>query len=129
MRVLFVEDNDTVRELIGEMLADEGLDVVACASAEAAEIEFDRGDFAVVMTDVSLPSMPGTELARRLLRKRPDLWIVFVSGYSMTEGLAAWGPRARSLLKPFDDDELHRLMTEIRAGLGPRDAAGPAASP
>lgn len=129
MRVLFVEDNDTVRELIGEMLADEGLDVVACASAEAAEIEFGRGDFAVVMTDVSLPSMPGTELARRLLRKSPDLWIVFVSGYSMTEGLAAWGPRARSLLKPFDDDELHRLMTEIRAGLGPRDAAGPAASP
>ncbi len=118
MRVLFVEDNDEVRSLIGELLEEEGLEVLACASAEAAEIEFDRGRFDVVLTDVSLPSMSGTELARRLLQKRPGLWMVFSSGYPMHDGLASWGPRVRSLLKPFELEELQVLMEEIRASLG-----------
>ena len=118
MRVLFVEDNPDVRELIGLLLEEEGLSVVACATAEAAEIEFAHGTFDVLMTDVSLPSMRGTELARRLQLHRPDLWVVFCSGYSMHEGLKSWGPKARSLMKPFEADELHALMEEIRAGTG-----------
>ena len=115
MRMLYVEDNPDVRELIGLLLEEEGLSVVSCASAELAEVEFAKGEFDVLMTDVSLPSMRGTELASRLQRHRPDLWVVFCSGYSMQDGLKAWGPRARSLMKPFEADELHSLMQEICA--------------
>lgn len=118
MRVLYVEDNADVRELIGLLLEEEGLSVVTCASAEAAEAAFAAGPFDVLMTDVSLPTMRGTELATRLQRGRPELWVVFCSGYSMQGGLTAWGPRARSLMKPFEADELHTLMAEIRADVG-----------
>ena len=115
MRVLYVEDHADVRELIVMLLEEAGLTVVACASAEAAEAAFAAGRFDVLMTDVSLPTMRGTELATRLQRDRPELWVVFCSGYSMQDGLQAWGPRARSLMKPFEADELQALMADIRA--------------
>ena len=94
MRVLYVEDNPDVRELVAMLLEEEGLSVVTCATAELAEVEFAQGAFDVLMTDVSLPSMQGTELVRRLQVNRPDLWVVFCSGYSMRDGLKAWGSRA-----------------------------------
>lgn len=118
MRVLYVEDHAEVRELIVLLLEEEGLSVVACASAEAAQTAFATAPFDILMTDVSLPTMPGTELATRLQRAHTDLWVVFCSGYSMRDGLKAWGPRARSLMKPFEADELHGLMAEIRASAG-----------
>ena len=119
MRVLFVEDNADVRELIGLLLQEEGLEVVACATAEAAEVEFGNGGIDFLFTDVSLPAMSGTELARRLLARQPDLWVVFASGYSMQGGLGGWGPRVRSMLKPFEADDLHRMVEEIRAAAAP----------
>ncbi len=114
-RVLYVEDNDDVRELIVELLVDEGLTVTACASAEAALAAFEPDRFDFVVTDVSLPGASGTELAKRLLAQQPGLWIVFASGYSMPISVATWGPRVRALLKPFEVDELTALLAEIRA--------------
>jgi CheY-like chemotaxis protein len=115
MQVLYVEDNADVRELIVMLLEEEGLSVVDCASAEAAEAAFNAQHFEILFTDVSLPTMKGTELATRLQRTRSDLCVVFCSGYAMQHGLHAWGLRARSLAKPFEADELHALMQEIRA--------------
>jgi two-component system, cell cycle response regulator CpdR len=115
MHVLYVEDNADVRELIVMLFEDEGLEVVSCASAEEAEAEFANHHFDILFTDVSLPSMPGTELATRLQRGRSDLWVVFCSGYAMHQGLHCWGPRARCLVKPFEAEELHALVEEIRA--------------
>lgn len=117
MHTLYVEDNPDVRELICWMLEDEGLQVVACSNAQDAESEFALRRFDILITDVGLPSMPGTELARRLQKDRPDLWVIFCSGYPMTHGLQAWGSRARSLSKPFDVEELQQLLAECRSTL------------
>ena len=118
MRVLFVEDNDDVRELTGEVLDDEGVDFVACASAEQAELAFAAGGFDLLLTDVSLPRMSGTDLARRLLAQRPDLWVVFLSGYALGK-LDGWAPRVRAMLKPFESEQLQALLDEVRASLQP----------
>lgn len=118
MRVLFVEDNPDVREMIRWLLEEEGLQVVACDSGEAAEAEFAKGGFDLVFTDVSLPGMSGTELAKRLLARQPGLWLIFASGYPMDFKLASWGPNVRALLKPFESEDLHRVVEEVRADPG-----------
>jgi signal transduction histidine kinase/DNA-binding response OmpR family regulator len=117
LRALFVEDNSDLQEQIGWMLEDEGLDLVTCASGEAAELEFRKGGFDVVVTDISLPNMSGIEFAQRALALAPQTWIIFSTGYPFIDRLSDIGPHVRSLLKPFDAAELHQLIDEVRAGL------------
>lgn len=117
LRALFVEDNSDLQEQIGWMLEDEGLDLVTCASGEAAELEFRKGGFHVVVTDISLPNMSGIEFAQRALALAPQTWIIFSTGYPFIDRLSDIGPNVRSLLKPFDAAELHQLIDEVRAGL------------
>ena len=119
LRTLFVEDNEYVREQIAWMLEQEGLDVVVCATGEQAEIEFNRSAFDVVVTDVSLPKMSGVDLARRLLAAHPRTWVVFASGYPMGDKLDQFGPRVRSLNKPFETVDLQRLLDEVHGNLEP----------
>jgi DNA-binding response OmpR family regulator len=114
MRVLFVEDNADLRELVAALLQEQALDVLTCDSAEAAEAAFGAGHFDLLVTDVSLPAMSGVELARRLLRQRPELWVMFLSGHAMEAHLEAFGPRVRCLRKPFHPDALHGLIDDIR---------------
>src|SRR5262245_23116503 len=67
LRILFVEDNEYVRDLTLSLLESEDRDVFACRSAEEALDKFRRRSFDVVITDVSLPLMSGVELAKRVL--------------------------------------------------------------
>jgi len=115
LRALFIEDNADLRDIIGMLLEEEGLQVHTCASAEEAELAFAPDRFDLVITDVSLPGISGTELARRLLQRAPAIWIVFSSGYAFDRGLESWGPRVRSLSKPFEVEALQTLLDEIRA--------------
>ena len=75
--------------------------------------------FDVLITDISLPDLPGTVLATRLQQRSAHLWIVFCSGYSVAHGLSAWGRNTRALRKPFEADELHALVQEIRVDRAP----------
>lgn len=117
LRLLLVEDNVDLREQIGWLLQEDGIAVVSCASGEEAEVDFAKGSFDVVMTDVSLPRMTGVELAHSLLAQAPELWVIFSTGYPIGDGLGKLGPRVRSLLKPFEMDDLHRVLAEVRADL------------
>jgi DNA-binding response OmpR family regulator len=114
MRVLFVEDNPDVREAVAVLLQEQALDVMTCDSGESAEAAFSVGCFDLLLTDVSLPAMSGVELARRLLRQRPGLWVVFLSGHAMEAHLEALGSQVKCLRKPFHPDALHALIDELR---------------
>lgn len=113
LSILYVEDNQELRETFLEMLEAEGREIVACADGETALALWEARVFDVVLTDISLPGMSGTDLARRILAKDPNKWIVLCSGYHYPHGLATLGPNVRSLPKPFELDELDALMGEI----------------
>jgi CheY-like chemotaxis protein len=119
LRALFVEDNLDLQEQIGWMLEQEGIDLVTCASGESAELEFRKGGFDVIVTDVSLPGMTGIELAKRALALQPDTWVLFSTGYPFVDSLEGLGPHVRALLKPFDAADLHRVMDEVRSDRNP----------
>ncbi len=115
--ILYVEDNDDIREAIAEILQGDGREIVTCANAEDALQAFEQRDFDILITDVSLPGLSGTELARRVLAANPQRWVVLCSGYDFGKGLSALGPNVRALPKPFDLDELDALLSEILATL------------
>jgi len=115
LRAFFVEDNDDLREQITWMLQEEGVQVRAFADAEEALAAYEPDEVDVVITDVSLIGMSGVDLARAILRRAPQAWVVFSSGYAMGNALNEFGPHARALLKPFDFEDLRRLIDEISA--------------
>ena len=117
MRILYVEDHPELRETIGMLMEGEGRTVTPCASAEEALV-LDAGDpFDVLVTDVSLPGLSGTDLARQLLADDPQRWVVLCSGYDLGSHPTQWGPNVRVLLKPFELEELEQLLTSIHTAL------------
>jgi CheY-like chemotaxis protein len=83
--VLLVEDEDTLRALLGEVLESLGYRVLdAGLGAEALRIAREhRGPIHVLLTDLVMPQMTGRELADRLSCLRPELKVLFMSGYGV----------------------------------------------
>jgi DNA-binding NtrC family response regulator len=96
-KALVVEDDPIQREMIGLLLAESEFDVIACESAEAAELVLqDSGDHVVLMmTDVELAGqMTGVELAHAAKKYNPDLDVIVTSGrplrQSLPDGATFW---------------------------------------
>ena len=124
MRILYVEDNPELRETIGMLMEGEGRMVVTCATAEEAlELERD-GRFDLLVTDVSLPGLSGTDLARQVLAADPGRWVVLCSGYDLGSHPAGWGPHVRTLTKPFELEDLEALLVQAQAALDAAAHAG-----
>jgi two-component system, cell cycle sensor histidine kinase and response regulator CckA len=83
--VLVVDDEAAVRELESRMLMQAGYDVHVVDDAETA-LQWIRGDRRVdlVLADVNMPEMNGDEMARRIRALRPEMKILFVTGFSDT---------------------------------------------
>ena len=117
LNILYVEDNDDLRETIGILLEGEGRDIATCPDAERALALWEQQKFDVLVTDVSLPGMSGTDLARTVLARAPLAWVVLCSGYDLRHGLDRLGPHVRALSKPFEPEELDALLNEIAASM------------
>ena len=112
--ILLVEDERAVRELVKTMLTNLGYSVLAAeGGAEALRIsrEKDR-KIDLLLTDVIMPHMNGRDLAIRLLQQRPDLHVIFMSGYT-DDMLARQGVLAEGVVliqKPFSPETLARVV-------------------
>lgn len=108
VRILFVDDDDLMRLSSVETLQDLGY-VTAAAATGAAALDYLRtgGHVDVLITDIGLPDIPGVELAAEVRSLRPDVRVIFATGYDecRTMGAAAT-PRTSFLAKPFARDAL-----------------------
>ncbi len=82
-RILFVEDEDSVRTFASRALKKKGYDVISCNSAENAleQIEKDQ-NFDMLLTDMVMPGMSGAELTKIIKNKIPSIKVILASGYS-----------------------------------------------
>jgi PAS domain S-box-containing protein len=114
---LVVEDADAVRVLTGRILYAAGYQVIGVENGVVALERLDAAD--VLVTDVVMPGMSGVELATAARERRPDLPVVFVSGYTGNETIALDGdPATAFLAKPFDGDGLLRAVRATLDGAG-----------
>ena len=101
---LLVDDEEAVRLSTAEMLAELGYTVVEAASAEEAlRLIANGAKVRLVITDHLMPGMTGTDLARAVRERHPDIAVLILSGYADVEGVAPELPR---LTKPFRKDQL-----------------------
>jgi two-component system cell cycle sensor histidine kinase/response regulator CckA len=108
--ILLVEDESGIRELAGEFLRRKGYRVLHGVDGdEALRIAEEHGELIhLLVTDMAMPNVGGKELAQRLRKARPQIKVLFMSGYpdhpALTGGNA--GVQSTVLQKPFSLDEL-----------------------
>ena len=112
---LLVEDDPLLRMSLADVVTDMGHRVVEAATAAEA-LDFLNQDNAieVLLTDVGLPVMDGRELAERARHVRPDLCIIFATGYSASRVPdPAVDSQSRCLRKPFGPKELKAALESL----------------
>ncbi|MGE5645160.1 MAG: ATP-binding protein [Acidobacteriota bacterium] len=118
--VLVVEDEDSVRKLVREILEQRGYRVLEAGSGAAAlEVGENCGDpIDLLVTDVVMPKMNGRDLSEALSMLRPQMKTLYLSGYT-GEGVFERGLLDRSaefLQKPFTPETLVRKVRDVLDG-------------
>lgn len=118
--ILLVEDEDTVRLVTERILQKMGYEVLSASNADEAEqvLAAHKSTVHLILSDVYMPGRSGPALATTLVRERPDLRVLFMSGYTGNE-LEAHGIKrqgARLLIKPFSVEQLKSKIRQALAG-------------
>jgi CheY-like chemotaxis protein len=122
--ILIVEDERAVLDLSAITLRTHGYDVLTASGPEEALELFERFSERIdlLLTDVMMPGMSGPEMVQVMLAKRPDLKVVFMSGYT-DEKLRVCDfseERLTFIMKPFNPASLVNLISDnIRRPNGP----------
>jgi PAS domain S-box-containing protein len=123
--ILVAEDEDGVRELVVRVLSKAGYAVLAApCGADALELsETHPGHIDLLLSDIMMPGMLGSELASRLLVERPGTRVLFMSGYAgdLMSDQGALEAGTSVLAKPFSQ---HELLAAVRSMIDtPRPSA------
>ena len=124
MTILIVDDEPADLEAGGKALQDSGWQVFSAESYEAAIQTFNQhaGDIDLAVLDISLPGHNGVDLFQELLRRKPTLKVLFISGHVGAEVIRFYGLRATDhhfLAKPFQPHELSARVEEIASSSEP----------
>jgi CheY-like chemotaxis protein len=123
--ILVVEDQEGIRELARAVLKGFGYKVLVAANGWEALVNSERhtGPIHLMLTDIMMPGMTGKELVERFKPLRPEMAVVFMSGYAeqpITQP-GAVDAKASFISKPFLPDALAMKVREV---LGPPRSAG-----
>jgi two-component system response regulator PilR (NtrC family) len=111
-RILVVDDEHSMRELLGIMLRKEGFEVLLAQSRSEAAAALAQGPVDMVVTDVKLPDGDGIEILRHVKAAAPETVVIVMTAFESTQtAVAALKLGAHDyLVKPFDVDELRIVV-------------------
>ena len=120
-RVLVVEDEDSYREVLAYMLRKEGFDVIEAADGTAGLAEYDRAGADIVLLDLMMPGLPGTEVCRQLRLRGPVPVIMVTARDSEIDKVVGLELGADDYVtKPYSPRELvARIRAVLRRGVEP----------
>lgn len=115
--ILLVEDDDDVRQITRRILEDKGYSVLQASSpSEARTVSADfQGPIDLILTDVSMPEMDGLSLVEILAQTRPQMQVLYMSGYVEIEATEAHliQNNCNYLEKPFGPERLLKVIRDV----------------
>jgi len=122
-KVLIVDDDAEVSDVLGLMLQQLGCTVRAASSGREALRAFKSGDYGLVIADLGMPDMSGRDVAKAVKGARPETPVILVTGWGVQVGLKEMPEIDGVIEKPFSKDALSSqiaklLRTGNRAGPG-----------
>jgi PAS domain S-box-containing protein len=124
--ILLVDDDDLVREVTASKLEEFGYKILQAANGPSALLELEKAaSLDLLILDFAMPGMNGAEVARAARKRRPDVPLMFLTGYA---DLTALGEFAAEpiLHKPFRDAELGKLVADMLKGTKNSEKSGAA---
>jgi nitrogen-specific signal transduction histidine kinase/CheY-like chemotaxis protein len=121
--VLLVEDDGDVREFVQDVLRSHGYQVLSAIDGTQALslIEQHPGPIDLLVTDVIMPRMMGSEVAARVAALRPSIKVLYISGYPGDAIVKQGVPEHMFVQKPFSVSALARRVRELLDGTTPPD--------
>ena len=117
--VWIIDDDQSMRWVLDKTLSNNGYQVNAFESGSVALASFKRTEPeqrpSLIITDVRMPGLSGSELAARARRQRPELPVLFISGYTGDALDPAWRDAfaVSFLAKPFSSEQLLDKVREL----------------
>lgn len=120
--ILVVEDDDSVRLLVIDVLTELGYAPLEAGEAEAALATLQANRIDLLVTDVGLPGLNGRQLAERAVRMQPHLRVLFMTGYAeqASHRSTFLGPEMSMITKPFTIDNLAGRIRQLMSDLPPK---------
>lgn len=117
LRILVVDDEETVRTAAVRMLESLGLEVEHCEEGRSAIQCFERdpGRYDLVLLDMTMPGLSGVEVFRELKRLNADARVILTSGYNEQDATSRFAGKglAGFVQKPFGLDELRAILAQV----------------
>ena len=117
-RIMVVEDDPSVRELLREILKRAGHDVIAAGNGKEAIALYKKSPADLIITNILMPEKEGLETIQELRRENPDIKIIAISGGGQIGPadyleIARRFGAMRTFSKPFDRKELLKAVDEL----------------
>ncbi len=115
LRILIVDDDEQIREVLTDMLAINGHTVTACCDGFSALDAFRKEDFDAVITDLGMAGMSGLDLAGLIHQEKPEVPVALITGWGSQlnqDEMALKGVKA-VVAKPFHLEEIHALVEKL----------------
>src|SRR6185369_16221448 len=114
-KILVVDDEEYVRDLLRDILEQQGCEVVVAKGGREALLFFENGDFDAVFTDVGMPDMNGWELSRAVRQCNSRIPVAVITGWG--EAVGSHERQAAQVdwvvAKPFDTPQIAEMAREV----------------
>ena len=117
-KILIVDDEQFVRDLLEKVLRRRGHEVVSASDAGQALAALESAEFDLLLTDVVMPGMDGFDLLRRVKSAYPDIKVIVLTGYARKQSISDFLLYGADdyLSKPF---QVHELVAAVERVTGP----------
>lgn len=115
-RIVLVDDERSMRELLAVLFGSNGYDVRVCSGATQALRSLEERSADVVLSDICMPDITGLDLCRTLRQKHPGLPVILMTGSNLNyeDNEYAQTQAFRLLLKPFKNND---VLDTVRAAV------------